>query len=225
MLKMFALASLPKAQRETLLLFGVQAQDLIEGEEGIVCRFRSLTASLIPSLYSPILSTARFLYQGLALQRKPKAGGAGYFLERSQTHRGRAIANLAELAEVLSEFRILTIRRPELSVAEQNALFSEAGIIICPFGTDLVTKFQVRPGTDLIVLQLNDLESVYAGIADYIVRYCAILGIRLHLIDCRLNVLAGKIKYHGDMFVDCAALREALLKIEARRGRTPRDSI
>ncbi len=216
-LKIFTLAGLPQAHRQTLTMFGVQPEDLIEGEIGRVYRFRSLTVGVPLSHTLPVPATARFLYEALAVQKTPAAAGGGCFLERSQTARGRAIVNAEELAAVLSEFQIRTVRRPELSVFEQNALFSEAGIIITPFGTDLVTMFQVRPGTDIVALQFPDMENVYEGIADLIVRYCAILGMRLHIVECSLAVREGKLKYHGDMIVDCVALRGILGKIQARR--------
>ncbi|MEP6855443.1 MAG: carbonic anhydrase, partial [Pedococcus sp.] len=42
--------------------------------------------------------------------------------------------------------------RPEISIAMQNEMFQEAGVVVGAFGTDLVTLYQLRPGTDLVVL-------------------------------------------------------------------------
>lgn len=223
--KIFIPADLPRAQRDTLAQFGVRPDDMIEGELCRVYRCKTLRVSVDDHTYFPVPSSVKFLHTALALQTTPAVAGADegrYFLQRSQTRRGRAIANQEELDAVLTEFEVSTIRRPELSVAQQNALFSEAGIIISPFGSDLVTKFQVRPGTDIITLQFEKMEDVYEGLVEPLARYCAILGLPLHHIECSLKRSTGRMEYHGDLFVDCKALRRTLADVIARRngGRT-----
>jgi hypothetical protein len=221
-LKIFTLASLPEAQRETLAHFGVQAADMIEApEDGQFYRFRSITTLNLGDTQRPAPILPKFLYSGLALKKTPlsrEIPGGRYFLERSQTHRGRDIANREELQAVLDEFGFEVIRRPELSVAEQDVKFSEASIILSPFGSDTVTFFQIRPGTDFVVLNFENMEQVYPDIEAVLPRYCALLGMWYHAIACGLAPREGKMLYHGDMIVDCGALRRTLTAIVARRA-------
>ncbi len=219
-LKIFTAASLPAAHRETLAHFGVQPADLIAApSDGEVYRFRSATTLCLGDTQAPTPELAKFLADGLAIKRTPLPAGATggrYFLERSQTARGRDIINREAFQAVLDEFGFQNIRRPAISVAEQDALFSEASIILTPFGSDFVTFFQVRPDTDFIVLNFENMEQVYPGIEPIVPRYCALLGLRYHAVACGLVPRKGRMPYHGDMIVDCDALRRTLTEITAR---------
>lgn len=220
--KIFIPANLPSAQRQTLARFGVTGADLIEGaDDGQLYRFRSATALRLGDTQRATPLIAKFLSHALAINHAPLPAdetGERYYLERSHTKRGRAIANRAEFQAVLDDFGFKTIRRPDLSVSEQEAKFSQASIIISPFGSDVVTYFQLRPGTDFIVLNFENMERVYPEIEQIPVRYCAILGMRYHAVSCELQRHPGKIAYHGDMIVDCKALRRTLAGITARRA-------
>jgi capsular polysaccharide biosynthesis protein len=220
--KVYTLANLPDAQRDTLAHFGVQPADLVQvPADGRVYRFRSVTALRLGDTQRPAPSMVRFTYSHLAAKQTPLppgVSGGRYFLARSQTKRGRNIANRDEFQAVLDEFGFETVRRPEVSVAEQDAKFSEASIILTPFGSDYVTFFQLRPGSDFIVLNFENMEQVYPGIEPIAPRYCAILGMRYHAVECGLFPRKGKIAYHGDMIVDCDTLRRTLAEITARRA-------
>jgi hypothetical protein len=221
-LKIFTLGALPSPHRETLARFGVEPAHLLEAlKVGEVYRFRSVTALCLGDTQRPAPELAKFIAGGLMLKKTPLPAGAPggrYFLERSRTARGRDIINREPFQAVLDEFGFQTIRRPELSVAEQETLFSEASIILSPFGSDVVTFFQIRPGTDFVVLNFENMEQVYAGIEPIVPRYCALLGMRYHAIACGLLPRKGKMPYHGDMIVDCDALRRTLAQITAREG-------
>lgn len=220
-LKVFSLATLPRAHREALDHFGIQPDDLILGEDGQAYQFRSVTALQLGDTQRPAAGLAKFLHDALAIKHTPAPSGVRggrYFLERSQTSRGRKIANQEEFQAILDEFGFQSVRRPELTVPQQDVLFSDASIILSPFGSDLVTYFQLRPGTDFIVLNFKDMEEVYPEIEQLALRYCALLGMRYHGIYCDIKEREGKILYHGDILVDCAALRRTLAEIVARHG-------
>jgi hypothetical protein len=224
-LKLFTAASLPAPHRETLAHFGVQPADLIEAPAaGEHYRFRSATTLCLGDTQRPAPVLAKFLAGGLALKKEPLppgAAGGRYFLERSQTARGRDIVNREALQAVLDEFGFQSIRRPDFTVAEQDAFFSEASIILSPFGSDVITFFQLRPGTDFVVLNFENMEEVYQGIEPIVPRYCALLGMRYHAVACGLVPRKHKMAYHGDMLVDCDALRRTLAGIVARRASRP----
>lgn len=220
--KIYTLASLPGAQRETLARFGVEPSDLIEApHDGTMYRFRSVTALLLGDTQKPAASLPHFTYAALATKQThlpANVPGNRYFLERSQTKRGRSIANREAFQAILDDFGFETVRRPELTIAAQDEKFSEAGVIITPFGSDAYTLFQTRPGTDFVILNFKDMEQLYPGIEQIIPRYCAILGMRYHAVACDLLPRPGKIRYHGDMVVDGEALRRTLAGIIARRA-------
>jgi hypothetical protein len=219
--KIFVPNNLMAAQRETLALFGIGPSNIIEGEIGRRYRFKSLAVWFPMDPYKPGPSVTAFLYRHLAPSQTAFPEGTQgdwIYLERSQTHRGRAVTNQEEFSAVLADFGVKTIRRPEISVPEQNEMFSRAGVIITPFGTDSVTMFQVRPHTDMVTLDFEDLEGVYPGIQNALPRYCAILKVPLHSVPGQLVKLGGRQGYHADLSVDCSALRRTLEAIRRKRN-------
>jgi tetratricopeptide (TPR) repeat protein len=218
--QLFISDNLPTAHRQTLAQFNVQSTDLFEARRGQEYRFRSVTVMHTADGHRPAPSTVKFLYSALATEQTPRSAGASgkrYFLERSQTINGRNIANQAEFQAVLDEFGFETVRRPELSIAEQNEKFSKAEIILTVFGSDMYTMLQTPPGTDLIILTFRDLDNILADIEPIPARYCAILGMRHHSITCELLQRPYQPPYNSDVVVDCAALRQTVAGITARR--------
>lgn len=219
--KIFTTNSLPQHHRDVLAKFGVQRGDLIVGEVGKAYRFRSLTLPDAVTSTTPVPAMATFLYRALAAKRTPLprgSGGGRYFLERSHNTRGRNIVNAQEMSRVLEAFGFQTIRRAEMTVAEQDALFSEAGIIITPFGTDVLTFFQLRPGTDLVILQFEDMHAAYGDVGNNMYRYCAILNMRAHPLACGSVAREGFRAHKADLIVDCEALRLMLERIVHERA-------
>jgi len=172
---------------------------------------------------------AKFLHRNLGpppASANDVDNGARYFLERSGSVRGRNIVNQTEFDDVLSEFSFEKVRRPEISVQEQNQKFGQAGIVLGAFGTDMVTMFQLHPGTDLIVLcieemrrETNDLSGRGIDSADaYIEQICAIIGVRLRRVYSTLVRRGPGYSYLQDMRVDCSALRQLLSDIIKRRA-------
>jgi len=216
--------NLPAAHRQTLARFNVQSADLFEMRRGQEYRFRSVTVMHTADGHRPAPPTLRFLYSALATRQTPRPSegtGKRYFLERSQTINGRNVANLNEFQAVLDEFYFETVRRPELSIEEQNEKFSEAEIILTVFGSDMYTLLQVPPRTDVIVLTPRNLDDILIGIEPVPARYCAVLGMRIHSIICELIQRPFQPPYNSDVVVDCAALRETLAGITARRAVDP----
>ncbi len=220
-LKVFTTADLPKQHRETLARF-VPPEDLIEGEAGTAYRFRSLTLPIGIFSTKLVPKSATFIYRALAAKQEPMApgvAGRSYYLERSQNLRGRNIVNVDEFKSVLAEFNVETVRRPELSKDEQDALFSEAGLIITPFGSDYITWYQLRPGSDIVLLEFEDMNKVYQlGQAQIPHRYCAALGMHYNSVTCGSVAGLTDRPHKADLVVDCAALRKTLAKVHARRA-------
>jgi hypothetical protein len=220
-LDLFVSENLPAAHRQALARFNIQSADLFEARAGQEYRFRSVTVAHTPDGHRPAPSTVKFLYSALAAVQTPRSTGVSgrrYYLERSQTINGRSVINQGEFQALLDEFGFETIRRPELSIDQQNEKFSEADIILTVFGTDMYTLLQVPPGTDLLLLTPRNLEKALAGIEPIPARYCAILGMGFHSITCKLLERPQQPAYHGNVVVDCAALRETLVEVIARRS-------
>ena len=219
--KIFIPASLPQQHRDILALFGVSPNDLIEGELGDTYCFRSLTVYCGHHPYVLNPTVAKFLHQALAPKRTPPAvprAESSVFLERSQTKRGRNVVNQSEFDAFLSEFGIRKVRRPELSIAEQSAIFGNAEIVMGVFGTDMVTAFQMRAGSDLVVFCFEDMEK--SGVDDairYVSQLCAIVGISIHLLPCRSSGKREAHSYLDDIVIDCDSLRDILQNIIIRR--------
>ncbi len=219
--KIFTTNSLPQPHRDLLDRFGIQRADLLVGEVGRAYRFRSLTVPAAVTSARPVPAMASFLYRALAAKQTPLPrgpGGGRYFLERSHNTRGRNILNAEEMGRVLEAFGFQTIRRAELTVSEQDALFSEASIIVTPFGTDALTLFQLRPGTDMVILGFKDMQATYGDVGNNMYRYCAILGMRAHPLACGSVAREGFKAHKADLIVDCDALRRTLERIVRERG-------
>lgn len=215
--------ALTEHQLETLALFGVLKRDVIWCEIGKRYRFRSLTVVRKDDMYKPSQAMARYLYSRLgpaAATQSKHALGRYLFLERSQTTRGRYIANQDEFYPLLQELGFEWMRRPEISVSQQNALFADAGIVLTVFGTDMISLYQMRPGADLVLLCFDEAmhlgdSSGYLAVASL----CAAVGVRLHRVLCTPTSKEGlKSVYRQDIVVDCDALRECLYKIIERRS-------
>ncbi len=227
-LKIFVPSKLPQHLRDTLSLFGVQSNDMIEGEIGQCFKFKTLTM-LFPSdedRLSPDI--AKYIYNALgpANPAQKRDVENRIFLQRSGEVRGRHFLNQSELDKVLADFNFETVRRPTLSVSEQNKKFAEAGIVMGAFGTDLVTMYQLRPGTDLIIFlheeartSAGDLVGRGIDTADtYVDQLCAVIGIRVHRIYCKLVQTRPGYSYLQDMIVDCEVVKQKLEEIIERRS-------
>lgn len=221
-MKLAITQALTAHQLETLALFGVGEQDVIWCEVGKLYRFRSLTVVRKDDMYKPSQAMARYLYSRLAPARQPKHTlGRYFYLERSQTPRGRYIANRDELDPLLQELGFEWMRRPEISVAQQNALFADAGIVLTAFGTDMISLYQLRPGTDLVLLCFDEMMTLFGESSGYlaVASLCEAVGVRLHRVLCKPTSKAGlKSVYRQDIVVDCGALRSCLSKIIEHRS-------
>jgi hypothetical protein len=219
--KIFIPANLPQQHRDILALFGLSRNDLVEGELGDTYCFRSLIVYCGHHPYVLNPTVARFLHQALAPKSTPPTAPhseTGVFLERSQTIRGRNIVNQAEFDAFLSEFGFRKVRRPELSIAEQSAIFGNAEIVMGVFGTDMVTAFQMRAGSDLVVFCFEDMEK--SGVDDairYVSQLCAIVGMRIHLVPCRSSGKREAHSYLDDIVIDCDSFKSILQNIIHRR--------
>lgn len=213
-MKIAIAADTPRYHREMLAGFGVAASDLIECDRAREYRFRSLTFYRIaePQIRNP--HAVRFTHAGIAPAIAPSGPQEGkrLYLQRSGTARGRNIANAREFEALLARHGFQTVRRPEYSFAEQNALFGEAAVAVSAFGTDSITIFQLRPKTDVILFTFADSKEI--GAAHYIEELayaCAAIGMRFHVLPCQPAGEANGKPYFRDLVVDCAAL-ERLLK-------------
>lgn len=211
-------------QRDTLAMFGVHEHDIFWCETGRRYRFRSVTVVRKDSIYRPSPALIRFLYSGLgpdpATAPKKFAIGKYFYLERSATIRGRNVENRAELAALLADYGFETMRRPEVSVARQNAMLQEAGIVLTVLGSDVMAVYQMRPGADIIVFCLDTMREldISAGTVAF-TSVCATLRMHLHWIPCRVDRKEGvKSNFLQNIFVDCGVLQECLDGIIERRS-------
>ncbi len=223
-LKILMPSSLPQHHRDTLALFGLHPENFIEGEIGACFQFKSLFVFLGSEKDRLHPDWAMFLYDALAPCKVSALNGDAenrFFLHRTGERRGRFFANQSELNKVFTEFGVETVRRPEISIFEQNEKFKTAGIVLSAFGTDLVTVFQLRPGTDLVVFCIEDMLSIEGDmvgrnidVADiYLDQLCAIIGIRVHRIYCKSMNNRSGYAYLQDMQADCEEVRQKLEQI------------
>ena len=223
-LKVATSANLDQHQWDTLFLFGLRSRDIIRCMPGKRYRFRNLTVVRTGFMYRPSPDTTRFLHSKLgpdpALAPKRKAMGRRLLLTRAETTRGRYIANPDDLRSLLDELGFESLRRPEIPVLRQNEIFQDAGIVLGIFGTDIITLYQLRPGTDLVVLYpeyMNEPDISTGSIA--LAGLCAAVGVRLHGILCKPTAKPGvKAVYYQDLIVDPDALRDCLYDIIERRS-------
>ncbi len=228
-LKVAVPGDLTQHQRDTLASFGLRPQDMILCEAGRRYRFRSLTVMIHDGYYRVNTVLTKFLYDALGpdpATRPAKPGpGRRIYLERSGTGRGRSVDNGAELDALLDRLGFERMRRPEVAVPRQDAILQDAGVVLTVYGSDVWAFYQLRPGTDLVVLYIDDareltVESGTLAIAGQ----CAKLGIRLHRLLCRGAEGDGvRQGYRRDIVVDCAALEECLDGIIERRSRASAD--
>ena len=223
-LKLATSVMLDQHQRDTLSLFGVRESDVIWCEPATRYRFRSLTVVRPGHMCRPNPDVTRFLYSKLgpdpATKPKRYAIGRRVFVERDGTDRGRYVANLDDVRPLLEELGFESVRRPKVLVPRQNEIFQDAGIVLCVFGTDVITLYQMRPGADLVVLYPSYLKE--PNIDSYtfaLASLCATVGVRLHCILCESTAKRGlKSLYRQDIVVDRDALRDCLYGIIERRS-------
>ncbi len=222
-LKIFCPGNLPVHFKDTLALFGVQKTDLIEGEFYKTYKFKSVTVCRLGNWVAPSRSVIRFLYSVLGPQPRHKADHSTenyVFLERSQTNRGRYIANNESFGRVLNEFQVQTMRRPEVSIAVQNEILANAGIVIGAYGTDILAVYQLPVGADLIVFYFNDLGELAADgeLDKMLTRICALIGVRLNRFYCSAAPEDKRAGYQRDLVVDCDRFRDVMREIVDRRN-------
>lgn len=221
-LKIYCPGSLPPHLKEALTLFGIRDEDIIGGVLGKMYHFKKLTVCQVGKWIAPSLHVTRYIYAafGPPPGYRPNSKERRIFLERSQTNRGRYVANTIDFAQVLSEFSIETMRRPEVSIGDQNKILWDTGIVVVAYGTDILSCYQLRPGTDIVVFYFNDLEALTTdGELDIaFTRLCAILGLRLHRFFCGAPEDDKRADYKRDLIVDCARLRQILQAITERRA-------
>ncbi len=220
-IKLAVPAKLPQHHRDTLAAFGVTAADVIWCKFANCYKFRTITIVQAGNLYLPNPNTTRFLHQALG----PDATAGNdvaerrFFLPRTQTTRGRSIVNHEEVQTVLDGFGFEAVRRPKVAIADQNRMFAEAGLVLTTIGTDIITVYQLRPGTDLVVLCLPGMDTldVKSGTMA-LASLCQTVGVRLHRVICSSSGPADAAGlYHQNIIVNCSVLHELLSQIIERR--------
>ncbi len=215
---------LPQHHRDTLLGFGVAGEDLILCEVGKHYQFKTLMVVRPGDFYRPSANFVHHLYGGLGpspLQENAQPGKRRVFLARSKTARGRNIVNQDELDAVLADTGIETMRRPDTSIGDQNQILGDAGVVLTTYGTDVLALYQLRPGTDLVVLYYESMSLMDRELGSLaMARMCETLGIRLHRIPCA-SVASLNRSYYKDLLVDPAAVRAKLREILDRGDSLP----
>jgi hypothetical protein len=219
-IKVFIQGSLPSHHRETLSKFGLQAERIIEGQTGVKYTFRNLVFfnhGNSGHTYRPNVENIKFLYRylGPSPRHMPSEQFSGRtFLARSGTRGGRNISNASDLEMVLSRYSFHTIKRPELTVAEQDKILGESLIVMGILGTDIVSVYQMRPGSHLIVFHFRDSD--LAGQTDVIMQVsaiCAVIGIHFHAVACAMVFMPGRVHQEHDLFIDIDLLESCLESI------------
>jgi len=212
--KVFVPEGLPSHHRDILLHF-VKPDQIIEAKLGQRYRFRSLTVNLAKKVDRINPELVKFIRRAIGSSQSVQfrhGTGKRIFLERSRTRRGRNIHNMSELNEVLSRFNFERVRRPELTTAQQNALFADAEIVLGAMGSDMVSAYQMRAGSNLIFLGLNDAKfhDVIEESHNYVQRMCALSGISFSILRCKATNENDRYNYAEDIVVDCDELRQLL---------------
>ena len=226
-LKIFTVEGLPQHLRDTLALFGVYGDDLIEGKIGEAYRFKSLVVYCGHEEGKENPSMIKFIHNALSLTQTRKADpdqSRRFFLQRTGA-RGRNIINVDEFNNLLAEFEFETVRRPEIAIRDQNTKFGSAEIIISAFGTDMVTAYQLKPGTDVIVLCHDraevqsscDLENQLVSAHKHLDQICATIGIHLHKFYCEPIQINRGYSHLQDMIINCDALRRLIKEVVDKR--------
>ncbi len=210
-----------KHHRDTLAACGVRPEDVVWCDFGKRYAFRALTVVQTGDPYRPGPGLAHFLSEKLGPGRAEPASPRPtrrVFLARSRTSRGRNIANPEALDALLTDMGFESMRRPQVSVREQNEILRDAAIVMTSFGTNKFALFQMRAGTDLVLLCLEHMMGLDTVGYATVVLMCETLGIRLHLLPCRATDGARRDSlYYSDLIVDCDAVRTRLTEIIAYR--------
>ncbi len=223
-LKIFCPANLPDHFKESLKRFGISQDQLCEGELYRAYKFKTLTVCRLGHWGARSALVNEFIYKHLGppadYQVPHGMTEKLVFLERSQTSRGRLIINKAEFAQTLEVFNVRTMRRPELSIAEQDKVLWNAGVVISAYGTDILAVYQLRRGTDLMVFYFEDVDelSEEGELGISLARICALLGVRLTRVYCSAAPDDKRVGYKRDLVVNCAQFSRQLNEILNRRN-------
>lgn len=198
-------ANMPARYFEMLAAFGISSPQLLVCAPGVRHRFRMCHVYKPGRSEPPNPIHVRFVRAGLTRAGVPKARpGKKVFLSRTSV-RTRGIANRAECAAFLAREGFIVADPADLSLAEQKALLSDAGIILGPFGSNLFGMY-LAPEEAVVVTLIN------AAIEDPIFAHtAAILGQKHQFVRCATPPEeAAKRPKDRDIVVDCEALARQL---------------
>jgi capsular polysaccharide biosynthesis protein len=209
--------TLPRKHRDTLAGFGVGPQDIIECAEGRRTRFRTLTAVCREGpidYFIPSARRVRFVHERMAARRTPHPDpgrARRIFLTRAVST--RQIANRAEFDAMLAELNFETLDLAQMSLAEQNNVLPDTGILLGVFGSDLLSIYQLRPGAAVV-------EIIWDEALDPVVeRTCAHIGLDHRFFVNPATQTSRQWRRKGfdrDPVVDCARLKDFLAGLIAR---------
>jgi len=220
-LKIAVPETLPNRHREMMSHFGVRDTDTLNLKLTQRYQFKSLYVVEQGHRNDPHPAKVRFLHDKFA-RGVAAAGTHRIFLQRSQTNRGRMIANQEEFGRLLAAFKFETVNLADLTVAAQADALKRAGIVIGSMGSDLSSMFFLGRGAHLVALIQDDTAKT--GVDNDVrafERYGAILDIPVHRFTCKSvgdpqRVGSGnRADYYKNIEIDCERLGRLLAAIAA----------
>ncbi|WP_274649480.1 glycosyltransferase family 61 protein [Paenibacillus humicola] len=141
-------------QQETLEMFGISEEQLIECGEHLHLKARRL---VVPSMagfsgHMPKLACVLLRQAMLTKGRRPAhVQSRRIYISRSLAE-NRRILNEHEVIEHLQRFGFQPLTLETMSVAEQIAVFADAEAVVAPHGAGLANLVFCRPGTKIVEL-------------------------------------------------------------------------
>ena len=169
-------------QKTTLQLLGFSPDQVLEvrdsspyyqAEEIIMPFFANAMATRMGSWIPEFLKSSF-----LPKQTVENSEGNRYYIARgNQARNGRSIDNESELVAFLEAYNVKAIYPEEYSIQEQATLFSNASLVIATHGAGLTNIVFCKPGTKIIELYGQYMESCYWCISN-------VCELDYYILDC-----------------------------------------
>ncbi len=199
-------------QRESLSLLGYPLESLqqtgsdpVHVQQLLVPSHRFLTWSQIPTY--PSMRDLQWVRNRMRQNVSPGSGSFGdrIFISRADAPR-RRLHNRREVLEVLEEYAFEVYEPGRLSFSDQVRLFSNAEMVVGPYGAGLSNVIFGEDPT-LLEMVLDAEENIH----HYVL--ANLLDIDYEYVSCLPHAQAGGEFRHSDLEVDTDRLREVLESI------------
>lgn len=207
---------LPAKQRESLALFGIDGNQVLECDAGRRYRFRHVVAVRPGEPFHFNVPTTHFLARGF--RASPSTGPQGkknIFLVRS--HPTRRILNMDEVRSLLDSYGFDFLDLATRTMPQQRIDLADAEVVVCTYGSDLLAVLSMPPGSDLIELKYFVEEPIVTSCTDPMF---SMLSVNYHHVVCDKSLDSGakRKKKDFDFVVNCHELEAVLKGIQDRKA-------